>query len=171
MHPLVQGYVEGCKPPFTGDPISWLETHFKIPFSARSKRFHRNNAPHLNDIIRTAVDLPHKKVVVRACTGAGKTTVLEAISIFVVGVEHGPMLIVGQTDKDIKDWSEADIPRRSTLARKFRSICRKIGTNGEIPRFCGVIWRNSSLVRTFRDSRRSPCAIAMATSAGFGNEG
>ena len=32
---------------------------------------------------------------------------LEATSMFAVGVEHGPMLIVGQTDKDSKDWSES----------------------------------------------------------------
>lgn len=107
MHPIIAGVLQGCKPPFTGDPIDWLEKHFKIPFSSRSKNFNRLQAPHLNDIIRAAVDLPHKKVVVRACTGAGKTTVLEATSIFVIGVEHGPMLIVGQTDKDIKDWAES----------------------------------------------------------------
>lgn len=107
MHPLIEGVLKGCKPPFVGDPIDWLEKHFKIPFSARSKNFHRSQAPHLNDIIRASVDLAHKKVVVRACTGAGKTTVLEATCIFNVGIEWGPMLVVGQTDKDIKDWSES----------------------------------------------------------------
>ncbi len=58
MHPLIEGVIQGCKLPFTGDPIDWLEEHFKIPFSARSQDFERDQAPHLNDIIRTAVDLP-----------------------------------------------------------------------------------------------------------------
>jgi phage terminase large subunit GpA-like protein len=87
--------------------VDWLERNFKIPHSARSTKFDRNTAPHLTDIIEACCDLKHQKVVVRACTGAGKTTVMEAVSIFAIGVEPGPMLIVAATDKEIKDWGES----------------------------------------------------------------
>lgn len=107
MSPLVQGIKEGVFRRHVGSAVSWLEKWFRIPHSARSTTFNSNNAPHLNDIIEACCDLNHQKVVVRACTGAGKTTVMEAVSLFAIAVEPGPMLIAGSTDKDIKDWAES----------------------------------------------------------------
>jgi phage terminase large subunit GpA-like protein len=107
INPAAIGFKEGLFRRHIGSAVDWLEKHFKIPHSARSTKFDRNNAPHLTDIIEACCDLQHQKVVVRACTGAGKTTVMEAVSHFAIGVEPGPMLIAGSTDKDIKDWAES----------------------------------------------------------------
>jgi phage terminase large subunit GpA-like protein len=104
---LTAAFLRAKKTPFTDDPINWLEEHFRIPFSARSQRFKRDNAPHLSEIIRCAVALQYQKLVVRGATGAGKTTLLEATAVFNVGVEYGPMLLVGQTNEDVKVWVES----------------------------------------------------------------
>lgn len=104
---LASGVVAGVFRRHVGTAVSWLEKWFKIPHSSRSTTFDHRNAPHLNDIIEACCDLHHQKVVVKACTGAGKTTVMEAVTMFAIGVEPGPMLIAGATDKDIKDWAES----------------------------------------------------------------
>ena len=139
MNPVIQGFLSALKPPFTGDPVEWLEEHLKIPFSARSRNFKRDNAPHLNDPIRAATDIEHKKVVIRACTGAGKTTLLEATAVFNVGIEHGPMLVVGQTDADTKDWVES---RYSAIIDECPVLHKYLHPDRHKRRNDAILWRH-----------------------------
>jgi phage terminase large subunit GpA-like protein len=139
VNAVVDGFLRALKAPFNGDPIDWLEEHLKIPFSARSRNFKRDSAPHLNDPIRAATDLPHKKVVIRACTGAGKTTLLEATAVFNVGIEHGPMLVVGQTDADTKDWVES---RYSAIISECKVLHQYLQENRHKRRNDAILWRH-----------------------------
>jgi phage terminase large subunit GpA-like protein len=140
-NPVKQGFLLGLKPPRPDDPIKWLEDHFRIPFSARSQNFKRDNAPHLNEPICAATDPEHQKIVIRACTGCGKTTLLEATAVFNVSIEYGPMLVVGQTDADTKDWVES---RYSPIIDACPVLHEHLPANRHKRRNDAILWDHMS---------------------------
>lgn len=107
MNPLFEGIIAGITRLFRGDPLDWLATNVRLPHSARSTRFSPENAPWLNDIVRSVTDDRVKQIVVKAPTGGGKTTLLELIVPWIIAQQPGPMLVVGQTDETTKEWAES----------------------------------------------------------------
>jgi len=107
MNPLSDGVAAGIVTSYQGDPLDWLAEHVRLPHSARSTRFQRDNAPWLNDIFRAVCDDRIKQIVARAPTGGGKTTLLELVVPWVVAQQPGPMMLVGQTDETTKEWAES----------------------------------------------------------------
>lgn len=104
MNPLTEGMVLGTRLAFTGDPLEWLETHVRIPHSARSTQWDRQTAPWWNDVIRDFTDPTCRQTFVQACTGAGKSTALEALVCWAVAQQPGPMLSITQTDETSAEW-------------------------------------------------------------------
>ena len=104
MNPLTEGMVLGTRLAFTGDPLEWLEAHVRIPHSSRSTQWDRQTAPWWNDVIRDFTDPTCRQTFVQACTGAGKSTALEALVCWAVAQQPGPMLSITQTDETSAEW-------------------------------------------------------------------
>jgi ssDNA-binding Zn-finger/Zn-ribbon topoisomerase 1 len=91
---------------FTGDPIKWLEENVRFPHSSRSTHFDRETAPWWNDVILDFVDPTCRQTFVQACTGAGKSTALEALICWSVAQQPGPLLSITQTDATSAEWMQ-----------------------------------------------------------------
>ena len=104
MNPFTEGMIQGTRLSFQGDPLDWLEAHVKIPHSARSTAWDRTTAPWWNDVIRDFTDPACRQTFVQACTGAGKSTALEALVCWAVAQQPGPMLSITQTDETSAEW-------------------------------------------------------------------
>jgi len=100
------GAIKGIATAFKGDPLDWLEEHLRIPHSARSPRFAREQAPWLNEPFRAFCDHDVTQINVAAPTGGGKTTFLEMIVPYLIAEQPGPTMLVGQNDDTSKEWAE-----------------------------------------------------------------
>ena len=107
MTPLATGIRDGIKLAFAGTILDWAERHVRFPASDRASRFDRAVAPWMNEPLLAASDDETTQVFLRAATGAGKTTMMEALACYVVAQKPGPTLFVGQTDDMVKDWTES----------------------------------------------------------------
>lgn len=106
MNPLISGFIAGIRLAYTGDPLDWLEQHVRFPHSSRSTHFDRSTAPWWNAIVHDFADPECRQTVVMACTGAGKSTALEALTCWAVAQQPGPMLSITQTDATSAEWME-----------------------------------------------------------------
>ena len=125
--PLALGFIQGIFRKWRGTAIEWLDIHFRIPHSARATKFDGDNAPHLREVIEACCSMSLRKVVFRACTGAGKTTVMEAVSTFAVAVEPGPMLIVGQNDNEIQTWAKTRLKGCLNACAVIKELMKGMG--------------------------------------------
>lgn len=92
---------------FSGSMVDWLEANLTIPHSARSSKFSRAVSPWLNDIFEDLADDRVTQLVVRACTGGGKSTLVECFLPFAIAEAPGGMLMVGQNDDMVKEFAES----------------------------------------------------------------
>jgi ssDNA-binding Zn-finger/Zn-ribbon topoisomerase 1 len=106
MNPVFKGAAAGIQLAYNGDPLDWLEQHVRLPHSSRSTRFDRSTAPWWNAVILDFADPSCRQTVVQACTGAGKSTALEALTCWAVAQQPGPMLSITQTDATSAEWME-----------------------------------------------------------------
>ena len=106
MNPVAEGAIAGIRLTFQGDPLDWAERHVHFPSSARSTKFDRTIAPWWNDIILDHRNPNVRQTYVRACTGAGKSTALEALTCLIIAEDPGPMLAITQTDQTSAEWME-----------------------------------------------------------------
>jgi len=75
-------------------------------YEGLSPNYESSAAPWLREPLDAFADIDAKEVCLLAPVGTGKTTMIEAAFAFVVSEDAGGTMIVGQTDSDIKDWSE-----------------------------------------------------------------
>ena len=127
ISPLADGITQGTFRRYLGSAIDWLNENFHIPHSARATKFHGDNGPHLREPIEAACSMNLRKVVIFACTGAGKTTIMEAFTTFVVAVEPGPMLAVGQGDKEIEVWAKTRLKGCLKSCQPIRGLMEGMG--------------------------------------------
>ena len=106
MNPLINGFITGIRLAYNGDPLDWLEQHVRFPHSSRSTHFDRSTAPWWNAVVHDFADPSCRQTVVMACTGAGKSTALEALVCWAVAQQPGPMLSITQTDQTSAEWME-----------------------------------------------------------------
>jgi hypothetical protein len=106
MNPLSQGCADGVRLAYIGDPLDWFEQNIKLPHSSRSSHFDRATAPWWNDVFGDFIDPYCRQTVVQACTGAGKSTALEALICWAVAQQPGPMLSITQTDATSAEWMQ-----------------------------------------------------------------
>ena len=104
MNPLIEGARAGVRLAYSGDPLDWLEAHVRFPHSSRSTHFDRQTAPWWNAVIHDFADPNCRQTFVQACTGAGKSTALEALTCWAVAQQPGPMLSITQTDATSAEW-------------------------------------------------------------------
>jgi phage terminase large subunit GpA-like protein len=107
MSDLATGFCDGLKSLYQGDPLDWLEAHVRLPHSDRSKAFDRQTAPWLKHVIASVLSDQYHEVVLAAPTGGAKTTLLELLLPYIIAVDPGPTLVVGQTDDLSKEWAES----------------------------------------------------------------
>jgi predicted transcriptional regulator len=103
---IANGLCAGLREPYQGGIIKWCEENVTLPHSARSPEFSRDMAPWLNFPLEQIVSDEWNEIVLAAPTGGGKTTLLELLLPYIVAVDTGPTLIVGQTDDLSKTWAE-----------------------------------------------------------------
>jgi len=109
--PLLDGLLTALTENDTSGVLEWCESYVQFPHSDRSKRFRREMAPWLNEILESATDSDTREMVVMAPVGAGKTTMFEALACWIVGREHGASMFVLQSDTDASDWAETRLTR------------------------------------------------------------
>jgi phage terminase large subunit GpA-like protein len=106
MNPLADGAQRGIRLAYTGDPLDWMEANVRFPHSSRSTHFDRATAPWWNAVFHDFADPACRQTFVQACTGAGKSTALEALVCWAVAQQPGPMLSITQTDATSAEWME-----------------------------------------------------------------
>lgn len=104
MNPIAEGSCVGVRLAYSGDPLDWLEANVRFPHSSRSTHFDRQTAPWWNAIIHDFADPSCRQTLVQACTGAGKSTALEALVCWAIAQQPGPMLSITQTDATSAEW-------------------------------------------------------------------
>jgi hypothetical protein len=87
------------------DILDWAESAVVFPHSDRSPAFKRSFAPWFNFPLTEFASGKWRVISFIGPTGAGKTTFIETVTSYVICLDAGPMLIVGQSDEDIGDWA------------------------------------------------------------------
>ena len=111
LNPFLDGCTTALRQTDTRGILDWSEDYVQFPHSDRSKRFDRNQAPWLNEILEWAVDSETREIVMCAPVGSGKTTLFEALACWIVGREPGATMFVLQSDTDATDWAETRLTR------------------------------------------------------------
>ena len=111
MSILLEAFADGLKPSTDLGIVGWCEKHVDLPFSARAQKFDCSYSPWLRQILEAIGDNRNKQVVVKAPTGGGKTTLFEALAMYVPVEDPGNMLIVFQTDNEAKEWSDTRLDK------------------------------------------------------------
>jgi len=88
------------------DILDWAEANVVFPHSDRSTTFQRSFAKWWNPVLQAFASGNFKVVSVVGPTGAGKTTVIETLTAFIIAQNPGPALLVSQSDDDVADWAE-----------------------------------------------------------------
>jgi hypothetical protein len=140
--PLIDGWLEGARPGYRGNPLHWLERWVRLPHSARSTQFDSALAPWLNDVIQAVCDDRVKSIMLRLPTGAGKTTFLELIACWIVAQQPGPMLLVEQTDDTSKDWAES---RLMPVFEACEPVARLFPEDRHQKRKSSIIWPHMAM--------------------------
>ena len=102
---LFSAFRSACRPPAKTTPSEWATGRVAL-YEGLSPTYEADSAPWLKEPLDAFADIDAKEVCLLAPVGTGKTTMIEAAIAFVVSEDAGGTMIVGQTDADIKDWSE-----------------------------------------------------------------
>jgi transcriptional regulator with XRE-family HTH domain/energy-coupling factor transporter ATP-binding protein EcfA2 len=103
---IATGFSAGLREPYNGGIIQWCEENVILPHSARNPEFRRDTAPWLNFPLEQVASDEWSEVVLATPTGGGKTTLVELLLPYIVAIDPGPTLMVGQTDDLAKEWAE-----------------------------------------------------------------
>lgn len=123
---LISGCISGLPKRFDGDPLLWLKQNVKIPHSARATEFDPFVTPWLIKPFQEFVNPRTTQICIRACTGGGKTTFLEAMVVpWVVSQDPGPMLLTGQNDDMAAQWSESRLMPVLSACEPVRALFPK----------------------------------------------
>ena len=111
--------------------LDWAEKHVMFPHSDRSPVFRRELAPWLNEPLRAFGSGKWRVVSMMGPVGFGKSTMIEVAASYIVGVDSGGTLIVGQSDDDVRAWADSRfmpmlraMPATSVLMPRKRSEVR-----------------------------------------------
>jgi hypothetical protein len=105
--PLAAGFCRGIRPPPEEPLREWVCEHVYLPNSPEGARYSLEAVP-AHGIIWDWIEDPEvKEIAVVACVGFGKTAIIEGMSVRAVAVDHGDMLVIGQTGKMVQDWMES----------------------------------------------------------------
>jgi len=102
---LFSAFRNACRPPVKMPPSEWATGRVAL-YEGLSPTYQADSAPWLREPLDAFADVDAKEVCLLAPVGTGKTTMIEAAIAFVISEDPGGTMIVGQTDSDIKDWSE-----------------------------------------------------------------
>ena len=104
---LFEGATLGLSKKYTGRPIDWIKENVRVPHSARATELDPHMTPWLIQPFEAFADSKITQLCIRACTGGGKTTFLEAMVVpWVIAQDPGPMLLAGQNDDMVSQWAE-----------------------------------------------------------------
>lgn len=123
--PFVIGAKQGLRPPSDLSPWEWAARNVKIANSERSAKYDPEQTPWWKRPMERAGDYSTRQVVVVAPTGAGKSTMMEALIPYIVSEDPGPLLYASQTDSDAKFWSESRLKPAMMSCPTLRSLWPK----------------------------------------------
>jgi hypothetical protein len=86
--------------------LDWSKEHVRYPHSDRNYRFRRDFAYWLNRPFEAVASGLWRVISVVAPIGSGKTTFLETVAAYIIAVDPGGTLIIGQTDDDVEAFAE-----------------------------------------------------------------
>ena len=105
--PLIAGFCRGVKPPPEEPWRDWVCEHVYLPNSPEGARYSLDAVPAHAIIWDWLEDPEVKEIAVVACVGFGKTAIIEGLGVRAVAVDHGDMMVVGQTGDTVQDWMES----------------------------------------------------------------
>lgn len=143
MNVAALGAIDGIRLAYTGDPLDWMEKYVRFPHSSRSTHFDRATAPWWNDVIHDFADPTCRQTFVQACTGAGKSTALEALTCWAVAQQPGPMLSITQTDATSAEWMTT---RLAPVLRACKPVSELMPNNRHHFKKDGIYFPHMSLL-------------------------
>jgi hypothetical protein len=105
--PLIAGFCRGVRPPPEQPLREWVCENVYLPNSPEGARYSLDAVPAHGIIWDWLEDPEVKEVAVVACVGFGKTAIIEGLAVRVVAVDHGDMMVIGQTGATVQDWMES----------------------------------------------------------------
>jgi len=105
--PLASGFRRGVRPPPEQPWREWVCEHVYLPNSPEGARYSLDAVPAHGVIWDWLEDPEVKEIAVVACVGFGKTAIIEGLAVRAVAVDHGDMMVIGQTGATVQDWMES----------------------------------------------------------------
>ena len=143
---LFQAFRDACRPPAKMTPSQWASGRVGL-YEGLSPNYEADSAPWLREPLDAFADIDAKEVCLLAPVGTGKTTMIEAALAFVVSEDAGGTMIVGQTDSDIKDWSETRMQYTLRNTKETASLL-PVGKHRHKMRKDAIIFPHMSLFLT-----------------------
>ena len=85
----------------------WASEQVYLPNSPEGARYSLDAVPAHGFIFDAFEDPAVREIALLACVGFGKTAILEACCTYIVSVDPGDTLAIGQTTDMVKDWMES----------------------------------------------------------------
>jgi hypothetical protein len=104
--PLIEGFRQGVKPPPDMPMRLRVCENTYLPNSPEGAKYSIEAIPAHGYIFDALEDPDVQEVDLLACVGFGKTALLEAWIVDIVGINPGNTLVIGQTRDMVKDWME-----------------------------------------------------------------
>lgn len=105
--PLIDGFKAGVKPPPDMPMRERVCENTYLPNSPEGAKYSIEAIPAHGYVFDFLEDPSIYEVNLLACVGFGKTALLEAWVVDIIGINPGDMLVVGQSGDMVKDWMES----------------------------------------------------------------
>ena len=105
--PLIEGFRVGVAPPPALALRDWANANVHLPNSPEGAKYSTDAVPAHAFVLDFLEDPDIREIDLLACVGFGKTAILEAWMTYIVGVNPGDTLVIGQTNEMVKDWMES----------------------------------------------------------------
>jgi hypothetical protein len=139
--PLIEGFCQGVKPPPNIPLRMRVCENTYLPNSPEGAKYSIEAIPAHGYIFDALEDPAVQEVDLLACVGFGKTALLEAWIVDIVGINPGDTLVVGQTRDMVKDWMESRM-RKVLLSSPITSPYVPVGSERSNWKKDSVIFRH-----------------------------
>lgn len=109
-------------PPSNEKVWEWCSKHVKIANSELGDKYQPEATPWVKAPLERLQDLTTRKIIFLAPTGSGKSTIVEALTPWIVSERPGPVLYASQTNVTSKRWSETRFQHSMKTCEKIKHL-------------------------------------------------